>query len=245
MRTLTRLSAPLLILISSLYMGCMLEPQDEGQRLVDHLDQPLPEGYKRVVYLNRHGGEFVKGTRNSAQDNTSTVLDVDGPVSIPPFEGDDAQWNSVVACVREQFAAYELRIEPSLEPDGPHMEIVVGGTYQDALLKQRVEGLAPQRLDCEILERGVGFVFSQQFFGDVEKICWATSHELGHLLGLDHSLDCDENMSYTPACGQKVFKNEDLLCGEDFPRECICGGETQNSDQHLLSKLGPAATLKL
>lgn len=245
MRTLTVLTAPALILISSLYMGCMLEPLDADQRMVDHRDQPLPRDYKRVVYLNRHGGEFVKGKRNSAQENTSTVLDVEGPVTIPPFEGDDEQWASVVACVREQFSAYELRIEPDLEPDGPHMEIVIGGTYQDAQLNKRVEGLAPQRLDCEILERGVGFVFSQQLFGDVDKLCWATSHELGHLLGLDHSLDCDENMSYTPACGQKIFKDEDLMCGEDFPRDCYCGGQTQNSHQHLLEKLGPAPMVEL
>ena len=231
-------------LVCGVSAGCLLEPlePDEDHRLVHQREQPLPEGYRRVVYLNRTGGQFIKGRVNDAQANTSTVLEVSGPVTIPPFGQDDASWASLVACVRERFWPYDLRFATDAEPEGPHMEVVIGGWPQDAQLTRQVEGLAPQRLDCQILERGVAFVFSDRIGADPEALCWATAHELGHLLGLDHTLHCGESMSYIQGCGVKQFRDEELLCGEyeGQERECLCGGATQNSHTHLLRALGPA-----
>lgn len=229
----------LALLMFQLQLGCIADAAGTDQQGVDQRDQALPEGYTRIVYLNRDGGQYTKSSLNDSAQNTSSVLDVDTPVTIPPFEGDEQAWQSIISCLSDQLAEYNIRVVTDAAPTTIHTELVIGGSAQDAQLIDYVDGLAPQRLDCEILEQGIGFVFSQHFEADPTRVCWAAAHELGHLLGLDHTLGCAENMSYTPACGQKYFTDQDLSCGEYTARDCFCGGQTQNSHQHLLRVLGP------
>jgi hypothetical protein len=46
-------------------------------------------------------------------------------------------------------------------------------------------------------------------------------------------------MTYLWGCGDKSFQDVDADCGEDGPRTCSCGGNTQNSVRMLLQYLGP------
>jgi hypothetical protein len=47
-------------------------------------------------------------------------------------------------------------------------------------------------------------------------------------------------MTYLSGCGAKTFQDVDAQCGEYSARECMCGGSTQNSVEHLYTTLGAA-----
>jgi hypothetical protein len=58
--------------------------------------------------------------------------------------------------------------------------------------------------------------------------------------GLDHVRECRDLLSFETDCSDRSFVDDDITCGEFEDRPCNCGGDTQNSFQHLLDLLGPA-----
>lgn len=63
------------------------------------------------------------------------------------------------------------------------------------------------------------------------------------MFGLDHELNAKDPMTYlSPPVKKPGFQNEDAQCGEEAgqPRECWCGGTTQNSYQYLMDTFGPS-----
>ncbi|MEO1270278.1 MAG: hypothetical protein AAFX99_19490 [Myxococcota bacterium] len=234
-------SLAMVLCVVTMLWGCQ---DDTDQRLVESNDAVLPLDVTRVVYLNRKGGIYTQSKDDDSAQNTVSILDVAGPVELPPFDGTQDAWDATVACVREQYAAYNIQFVEE-EPDALHMEIAVGGDRKDLGYLNNIQGVAPQRVDCKPLENGIGFVFSSsaQINNDPELACWAVAHELGHVLGLEHSLHCDENMSYRSVCTHKHFLDRDLKCGDYTAGPCLCGGETQNSHQHLLSYLGESKSV--
>lgn len=215
--------------------ACIQETTPSDARAVNN-QYSLPLGVERVVYINLTGGTYTLGSPNDSQDNVSSVLDVPGPVTLPAYAGTPDQWEETFDCVLAHFAPYNVsfQLDP---PQGTHVELVVGGLDEDLEFVDDYNGVAPQRSDCGVVERGIGFVFSDAVGSEPGEVCWAIAHELGHIFGLDHSLACGDIMSYDQSCGPKVFLDEDLVCGTYSARDCTCG-PTQNSRQHLLEVLG-------
>lgn len=92
--------------------------------------------------------------------------------------------------------------------------------------------------DCSVVERGVAFVFTRNLGGSTRRVCEVAAHEVGHVLGLDHEVLCQDPMTYLGGCGEKTFQDTWASCGEYSPRGCMCGAQ-QNTALHLLETLGP------
>ncbi len=77
---------------------------------------------------------------------------------------------------------------------------------------------------------------------DARQLCNVTAHEVGHAMGLDHSMQCGDVMSYPREdCGfgrAETFVDADAPCGEYAERSCHTGEATQNSFQRLAVLVG-------
>lgn len=221
------------------------EPPRDVYVVVPKPDQPsAAEGQmaaagpppQRTFYLNRGGGTYTSsGYANNSSTNTSSI--VDGTVTIGAYQGSEAQWNSIVACVREQFAPWNVEVTDVDPGSAVHLEAVVGGHPSDLGYSGNVGGVAPLYGDCTVVERAIGFVFADIYGNNTRALCETIAHEIGHSVGLDHEYMCEDPMTYLYGCGDKAFQDVAARCGEYEERDCRCG-PTQNSVQVLTANLG-------
>lgn len=187
-----------------------------------------------IIFLNRNGGVYRRGFDN-ATTNTSSILN--GTRFISGFSGDDKAWDQIVRRVRARYARFNVEIvdeEPL--PPARHIEVVVGGTPGQAGFDPGVGGVAP--FYCSPVQNTIVFVFADLYGDDISEIAAVIDHETGHAFSLDHALACKDPMSYLTGCGEKVFMNQDVACGEGSARPCFCGAATQNSVQTLFDAFG-------
>jgi hypothetical protein len=117
------------------------------------------------------------------------------------------------------------------------MEAIIAGTPNEIAESYDVAGIALMNEDCTIIEGTITMTFAKVMV-DAEEICWTAAQEAAQAMGLDHSMDCADPMTYDESCGtHKRFQDSDATCGEYEARACMCGG-TQNSVQHLRRVLG-------
>lgn len=189
------------------------------------------------IYLNRSGGTYHGGNDDSAT-NTSSVVPYSS-TSLSAFDGSDALWDDVVACVADQFSrfgAYVTDVEPT---SGDYIEAVIAGYPEDVGLPSGVGGVAPMDpYYCDIIPNAVVYVFALALPLDAQMLCEIAAQEVAHALSLDHELLCEDPMTYLSGCGDKSFQDTAAACGEYSARECACGRPSQNSVQVLYEKLG-------
>ena len=195
-----------------------------------------PGSNRRTVFLNFNGGTYTPGANNSTA-NTSSIPGF--TARIVPYEGGSAGRAQLLQCVKDQFARYDIAFTDQDPGAAPHIEAVIGGTSSQIGMGP-IGGISPMHGDCSIVERSVVFVFSQNLSGP-RNTCEIVAHEISHSLGLEHEYLCEDPMTYLYGCGNKTFQDRAASCGEYSPRRCMCGN-TQNSVQELLQKLGPATT---
>ncbi len=197
----------------------------------------------RVVFLNRGGGDYVPGEfPGSGAANESSIIDE--AVTIPPAPLDGV-WDEVMACVREDFAAFNIEIT-DVDPgtSGSHYEVVMAPKARDIGLSAGVSSVAPY--NCPTAENpdpmlgGVGWVLYEFVEGDAPFLCGSVSTTVGNMFTLDHAYHCPDLMTYLANCGDKSFVDLDVRCGELEERDCFCGGATQNSYQTIMALAGPA-----
>lgn len=210
-------------------------PGDDGAALTD-LATPAPSV---TLFLNRHGGAFRRGPSSSSTNRSSLVPGESA--ELKPYGGSDDGWREVVDCIGEQFAPFNVAITEEEPREGEYIEVVVGDRPTSLGLPSKVVGIAPMDTrGCRVIKKAVVFVFAEQV-GErrSRRVCEVAAQEVGHALGLDHEFLCEDPMSYLKGCrAPKVFQNVDARCGEHSSRDCMCGGETQNSMQVLAKKLG-------
>ncbi len=186
-----------------------------------------------LLYINFDGGTFTPGNNNSSNNQSSIISSTR---QIQPW-GSSSQRATVLACIKQQFAPFNITVTDQDPGQTQHIEGVVAGYPQDIGMQSGVGGVSP--FTCGVIDRSIAYTFADVYGNDLQSICETAAQEIAHSFGLDHEYLCQDPMTYLTNCGNKSFQDQDVSCGEYSARSCQCGGSTQNSYQMLLSLLGP------
>ncbi len=190
-----------------------------------------------TVFLDRNGMVLDRNWDDSLED-----------IAIPRFGGSARVWAGVVSCVREKFAAFDVEVVDEQPPSGEFITALVGGRAEQLGFDgEHVAGVGVS--DVVVTRDAIVHVFSQSVGErDAKQLCEVAAHELGHAMGLDHSMQCGDLMSYPrEECGfgrVETFTDADAPCGEYEDRACNTGADTQNSFQRLARLVGLRAPVE-
>lgn len=209
-----------------------------------------------TIYLHRCVGAdctVVQGTTNST---TSPVHSSLGHGVLSPFSQGDATWSTVVACMRDVYAPFNVEITEVSPGTAPHFEILVGGTPQEIGLPAGVGGISP--FSCmPFIPNSVVFVFDV-WGNNPEEICATAAQEVAHSFSLDHCVEPSDPMTYFDYKGRRRYVDRQIQCGSDCDQNhrsplgatctgtnfqehaCACGGgaQTQNDVQVISALFG-------
>ena len=182
-----------------------------------------------VIYLNRCAGGCSLGPgSDDSRTDTSSLLSRN--VTISEFAHGDAAWDAVLACVAEVYEPFGIAVTDVDPGEAPHFEAIVAGAPSEVGATD-IGGVAP--FACGVIDNAVTYSFAN-IYSSVEDLCETVAQETAHAFGLEHEYLCEDPMTYLTGCGPKAFRDVDAPCGEMEPRECECGGATQNSYRRLL-----------
>lgn len=205
----------------------------------DELSNPTPTqhgGMPHVLFLQRCAGGLTiyPGGGGSISDESEIV---GGVINFPPFPYGDTAWNQVVDITRQLYAPFNITVTDVDPGNTPHDEAVVCGDGAMAGFAG-AGGVAP--FSCGVIPNAITFTFAETLGNDPQLIAEVVGQESAHAWGLDHEYLCEDPMTYLSGCGNKTFQNIDAQCGEFNPRQCSCGGNTQNSYQWIVDTWGAA-----
>ncbi len=206
-------------------------------------DAAAADNISKILYLNRcEGGCQIQPGSNDARANKSSIAS--GTVVISEYQWADAQWDEMVACVRDVYSPYDVDVVTEDPGDDFHHEAIVAGLASDLGLNPNIGGIAPSA--CQPLNNVISFSFANSPIypeGDPLTLCWTVAQESAHSYGLpNHVFHCSDPMTYLDGnCGKKFFRNNNFPCGEFQLAPCNCSGATQNSHVELKGVFGAGA----
>ena len=187
-----------------------------------------------VLYLNRCSGgcRITSNGTNDARNGKTSIVPA-GEYIVDEFKNTagltgaaaDAEWNQIVACVKEVYSPYNLTVTDQQPADGVvYNEAIIAGVPSNVAEAQDILGIAPLANNCSAEQNVISFSFANQHSPDgrVLNICWTAAQESAHAYGLDHEFQftdgqsaCSDPMTYRTDCGgEKFFRNKRALCGE-------------------------------
>jgi hypothetical protein len=159
--------------------------------------------------LNRGGGRVLAGDYDDARHWVSHTVQTTGrsEATIPAFEGTDAEWRAVLSCVRSEYRGLPVDFVEKPPTLGEYLLVMVGGLPAE-LGQVRLWGWSSTGMRA-VVPNGVGFVFSAAHRAKDRTIalCETLTHEVGHMLGVAHSTDCDDVMSLNPGCKDRDYRS--------------------------------------
>lgn len=204
-------------------------------------DVPAPAG--QVVVLDFDGGSVTIPDYGSYKLQPFDAADID-----PGYAGQTALLRQLVAeTIRENYEGLDLdvRVIPDDPlPSGEYSSIFFGASSSDAF--GVAEAIDPYNMDRD--DDAVVFtsLFTKRLFGRVltiEELATAignvASHEMGHLLGLNHVADIYDLMDTTGGAGTLLIDQEFL---RDSPLDSsVFPFGIQDAWLWLMETLGPAS----
>jgi uncharacterized protein (TIGR03382 family) len=194
-----------------------------------------------LIYLNNclpNGCDVSPGEDDSLTQHSSIPQQ---PAHLAAWGYGQTDWNSLVQCVKDMYAPFDVQVtDQDPGPGVNHFELMVAGNSTDIGVPG-AGGVAPfVPCDGDLQDNVITFVFASET-NNLDFLCWAAAQETSHAFGLDHELNAKDPMTYlSPPVKKPGFQDDDANCGENQPRECYCGGTTQNSFQYLMDTMGPA-----
>ncbi|HPC23338.1 MAG TPA: hypothetical protein PK920_12750 [Phycisphaerae bacterium] len=171
---------------------------------------PPPAG--QVVFLDWDGGE------NITIPNVGTFdLPPFDAADLGPYEGQTEQMKDrIEQIVAQRYEGYDLVLLNSDDhpiPSGPHSTVYFGGFSQGAFaISEQVDPYNRDHADDAIIftrTYDVAFRRHPTFEQMAQAVGNTVAHELGHLLGLVHTADCEDLMD--TRCG-----NDSILVPQQF-----------------------------
>lgn len=194
-----------------------------------------------LIYLNScmpNGCDVYPGDDNSLTQHSSIPQQ---QAHLAAWGWGQTNWNTLVQCVKDMYAPFDVQVTDQDPGAGVnHFELMVGGNSTDVGVPG-AGGVAPfVPCDGQLQDNVITFVFAAET-QNLDYLCWAAAQETSHAFGLDHELNAKDPMTYlSPPVKKPGFQDDNANCGENQPRQCYCGGQTQNSFQYLMDTMGPA-----
>jgi len=207
-------------------------------------EKPESASVSHVIFLNRCTGGCTlhSGYDNSTTDTSSIP---NGTAQVSEYAGTDAQWNSIVNCVKQTYAPFDVQIVTTRPTSGNYHMAIVAGYASDVGEQQGVLGVSP--FTCGYISNSISFSFANEEPTNIDDICWTVSQETAHSWGLDHKFDNRDPMTYlSTGPSMKTFQNQAGSCGEYSARQCNCsytgtGNAQMNSYAVIMSVFGSSA----
>jgi uncharacterized protein (TIGR03382 family) len=214
---------------------------------------PEPGGPPQVVYLNKAGGEYTGSSLTSSANNSAltNIIPFGVTATIPPLDEEYFDWAVISACIRAHYEPFNVEIVEEEPASGDYVEAVIGGDAPDLFPTTAppdgLLGIASTPNICIPTPAGIAFSLSEPHKGIPsanQELCSTISHEVGHVLGLEHETLRTDNMSYVPyfQAGSKQFVDSEANCGTvpGAEQACSCGGTQTNSGRRLYQFIGAA-----
>jgi hypothetical protein len=207
---------------------------------------PAPQNVSHVIYMNNckpNGCQLHAGYDDSTTDTSSVP---NGTSTVSAYQGSDAEWQALVTCAQQTYAAFNVQIVTTRPPAGTNYHMaIVAGYASDVGESQGVLGVSP--FSCGYIPNSISFTFANEEPSNMYDLCWTVSQETSHSWGLDHKFDNRDPMTYLQTGPSwKQFQNEAGACGEYSARTCSCtydqtGNAQENAYALIMATFGPNA----
>ena len=194
-----------------------------------------------TIFLNRcANGCTIRPGQTDSRTDTSSLVRATGVLSA--FPGTDAQWNQVVACVKDVFSLTGVNVTDVDPGTASHFEILIAGAPQDVGMPSSLGGVSPYNCSVSYIDNSMVFDFAKVWnnpnYDFIEETCSTAAQEIAHSFRLDHVIDASDPMTYFSYTGRRYFKNSGQQCGSD----CVNGegpfGQPCSGQSHACSCTG-------
>ena len=154
----------------------------------------------RILYVNRcEGGCTIAPGFEDSRTNHSSIIG--SPRELSEWPHTDEDFQSMLRCVQELYAPFEIAVTDIDPGNEPHYEAIVAGTGAQ-LGFPMAGGVAP--FTCGPIENAMSFTFAL-LYDDMRELCNVVGQESAHAFGLDHELQCNDPLDLHPRLPQQAF----------------------------------------